>query len=485
LTGHATPDALLRTANQLMMAGRTTEAIEAHQRLLKVRPELSESWYNLAYLQRSSRLFEQALLSYGEALARGIAKPEEVHVNRAVILSDHLQRSDEAEAELQAAIRIAPGSLLPRLNLGSLYEDLGDPDRARDSYLQALRIAPGDGRAMARLTAIDIFQGRAAEAPDQLSAALERPGLSLEDRSELSFALGNALDAAGRYEEAWPVFEKANIAARALAPQGLRYDPRAQEALVDGLVTLPARASSISSEEAFPRPLFICGMFRSGSTLAEQILARHSKITPGGELEIIPAIVSSRLQPYPQRLGHMSATLLDELRSSYLGELRTIHPDAGIVTDKRVDNFQHIGLIKAMFPTAGIVHTVREPLDNILSIYFLFFGTSVTYGWDLRDIAHWYQQYRRLMAHWQALYPDIHDLSYDGVVQQPERPLRELLAHLELPWEPACLADKAAAGSVRTASSWQVRQPLHRRSSGRWKNYERFLEPIREMVERA
>jgi tetratricopeptide (TPR) repeat protein len=465
------------------MAGNVDEAIPAFERLLAARPDLPDSWYNLAYLQRCARRFEESLRSYAEALATGVARPEEIHLNRAVILSDHLERGEEAQRELETAIRLNPRFAVAWLNLGNLFEDWGEPLRARGAYEQALRIEPGNGRALARLTAIDIFQGRASEAPARLRGALGQPGNSTEDVAELSFALGNALDAVGRYDEAWASITEANRAAQSLVPPELRYDPRAHEALVDALVELPPKQPVGRGSPPSSRPIFICGMFRSGSTLAEQILARHSKVTAGGELEFIPSLVQTRLRPYPQALSDASGQMLEEFRASYLEEVGSRHPGADVVTDKRVDNFLHVALIKALFPDARIVHTVRSPIDNILSIYFLFFGSGINYGWDLRDITHWYKQYRRLMSHWAGIYgDDIHDLSYDSVVSNPEPSVRELLDFCGLEWEPDCLAERQSAGPVRTASAWQVRQPLHQRSSGRWRNYDKHLSEVRDML---
>jgi hypothetical protein len=213
-------------------------------------------------------------------------------------------------------------------------------------------------------------------------------------------------------------------------------------------------------------------MFRSGSTLAEQILGRHSAVTVGGELEFIPALIRDRLPRYPL----VDAPAAD-LRASYQADLaRALGTPAGLVTDKRCDNVLHIGLIKTIFPDARIIHTFRQPLDNFLSVYFLHFDHSISYGLDLDDIAHWYDGYRRLMAHWRALYPEsIHDLDYDATVADPRAAIAPLLDFCGLPWEDACLASHAATNAVRTGSVWQVRQPLHARSSGRWRNYEAEL----------
>lgn len=167
------------------------------------------------------------------------------------------------------------------------------------------------------------------------------------------------------------------------------------------------------------------------------------------------------------------------LRDLYLGGLKTARPQADVVTDKRPDNFLHIGLIKAMFPNARIVHTVREPLDVILSNWFLHLDRSMGHALDLGDLAHWHGQYLRLMRHWKTLYPDILDLDYDALVVEPRPAIERLLAYCGLDWEEAVLDFHRAAAPVRTASVWQVREPLYRRSSGRWRNYERHLGAVK------
>jgi hypothetical protein len=227
-------------------------------------------------------------------------------------------------------------------------------------------------------------------------------------------------------------------------------------------------------------------MFRSGSTLVEQLLGRHPDVTPGGELEFIPAIVRENLLPYPRTLSEASPERLDLLREKYLGEARRLYPEAARVTDKRPDNFVHIGLIKALFPCARIVHTVRQPLDNILSVFFLYFGDDVRYSDTLDHIVHYYAQYRRLMDHWRERFgADIHDVAYDRLVAEPRGEMERLLAFCGLDWDDACLDADSAGSAVRTASNWQVRKPLHQRSSGRWRNYERELEPIRHRLAQA
>src|SRR4051812_25874128 len=145
---------LLREASRLRTLGQVDEAIAAYQRLLAAKPDLADSWYNLGWLQRKARRFEDALESYQHALDLGIREPEEVRVNRAVILSDYLHRAEDAERELAAALEANPAYVPALLNLGNLREDLGERETARDAYSRALDADPGNALALARLAGL-------------------------------------------------------------------------------------------------------------------------------------------------------------------------------------------------------------------------------------------------------------------------------------------------------------------------------------------
>ena len=227
-------------------------------------------------------------------------------------------------------------------------------------------------------------------------------------------------------------------------------------------------------------------MFRSGSTLAEQILAAHSHVTAGGELAFLPSLVRTTLAPFPATLQSVTQAQLEQLSARYLNMLARLFPRGDRVTDKRPDNFLYIGLIKSLFPDARIVHTTRDPLDNCLSIYFLHLDPSMSYALDLEDIAHYYVQYRRLMAHWKTLYgADIFDLDYDMLVREPRPAIEKLTAFCGLEWEEACLSFEQSARAVKTASVWQVRERLYQRSSGRWRNYAAHIASLQASLREA
>ncbi len=463
---------LLQEASRLRKLGRTELAIDAYRRLLAAKPDLADSWYNLGWLQRQARAFEDALASYQRALDLGVSGAEEVHLNRAAILSDFLHRPDEAMAELRAALERNPDYVPALLNLGNLHEDLGDREEAKAAYAHALKLAPGSALALARLAGVSHSNERDVGLEARLRGAIRSADAA--EQADLGFALAGLLDAAGAYEEAFEAARAANEASR--TSTGARYDRSAHEAFVDRLIaTFKEPAIGAADRPA----VFICGLFRSGSTLVEQILGGHSRVQAGGELDLIPALVAT-IDGYPESVATADAATIECWRETYLDGLP---PHDGLLTDKRPDNFLHVGLIKTLFPAAKIVHTRRAPLDNLLSLYFLHLDPGMAYALDLEDAAHWYSQYIRLMAHWQALYPnDIFEVDYDALVREPKAVIVGLLDFLGLQWEDGVLDFHRHERVVKTASVWQVRQPLHARSSGRWRNYKRLLDPIRDLI---
>lgn len=474
------PQSLLNQIARLERTGRLAEAETVYRQLLSAWPQLTDTWYNLGRLQRHLGKFEAALTSYQQALDRGVSQPEEVHLNRGVIYSDGLQQYALAEQELNAALTLNPAYVPALFNLANLHEDLGRRDAALASYERLLALDPQHYEALARYACLKL-----AAAPDdpliaRVRETLTRHEVTPADKASLGFALGKMLDACGAYDAAFAAYADANRHSRNSAPaRAVLYDRQAQERFIDELIAAFPAPSPAGEPGPTPRPIFVCGMFRSGSTLTEQILAAHSKITPGGELPLLPALVAGRLAPFPASLATMDASRLLEVAQLYRDGLRRRFPTACNITDKRPDNFLYIGLIKRLFPDAKIIHTTRNALDNCLSINFLHVDHRMGYALDLLDTAHYYAEYRRLMAHWQAHYRnDILDFDYDTFVKAPHAATARLLEFCELEWEDACLSFQQANTAVRTASVWQVRQQVYWQSSGRWKNYAQHLDGL-------
>ncbi len=476
-------DVSMREAAQLQRQNRITEAIAAYEAIVARWPTLADAWYNLGVLQRWTFHLDEALASYKKALSLGIARPEEVHLNRAVILSDFLRDHVAAAGELEQALTLNPAYTPALLNLANLYEDLGKRPEASSLYARILAIEPRAFEALARFANVQPARAIDPSLIKRLQDALATAS-SMSDRASLGFALGRLLDAAGEYREAFTVYAAANQASLAGAgPHVVPYDRDRQQAFVDRLMSGGTPAARAGTGDSPPRPIFIVGMFRSGSTLTEQLLAGIPAVAAGGEIGFLPRFVDAELVPFFESLAALSSARLDGIAARYRAELLRVSATAAYVTDKRPDNFLYIGLIKSLFPDAKIIHTTRNPLDNCLSIFFLHLEQQMSYALNLLDIGHYLKESRRLMAHWKTAYPgDIFDFDYDTLVREPKPALERLCAFLGLKWpgEVPRVATRSAA--IRTASVWQVREPLYTSSSGRAGHYAEELKELRDYL---
>ena len=475
---------LLRAAHRYRSAGMLPEAIRAYQQLLELRPNAPNTWYNLARLQRQAREYDAALSAYQRALDTGLEAPEEAHLNRSVIYSDDLHRYPEAERELETALRLNPSYVPALFNLANLHEDLGRREAAAQAYQRILELEPGNLEALARSAQLQPPTATPDALIETLRTHLDDPRAAAAGRASVGFALARALDGRGEYAAAFTTYAQANRLSRAAAgPRFIPYDRAAQERLIERTIEAFATPAAGPASAARPAPVFVCGMFRSGSTLIEQLLGRHPQVGAAGELDGIPRIAQQALAPYPEGAARSEPARLAALAAQYLRHLSTLFPGRDYVTDKRPDNFLYIGLIKRLFPGAKIVHTTRDALDNCLSVYFLHLDPGMSYAFDLLDIGHYYGQYRRLMRHWRKLYAaDIIDVPYDTLVREPRPVMEHLLGALGLPWNEACLQTPQDGGAVKTASVWQVRQPLYQHASGRAAHYAEPLSALREYL---
>lgn len=465
--------------------------------LLAQAPEDADAWFNLGYALRHAGAFEEALEAYAEALRRGVADPAIAHLNRAAILADHLRRDEAAEAELERALALVPEHPGALLNLGNLHEERGRRERAVETYRALLRRGDGDPAAAEALARLAQLQPPAA-VDDPLLERLQRvarsPSLAPATRANLWLARGRALDALGASAEAFDALVRGKSIAHA---DQAAYDPADAEARVQAVLdAFPLPAPGIpptvggGAPAMEPAPLWICGMFRSGSTLLEQVLAAHPAVAAGGELDLLPRMAAGALAPFPASMATLEAPRLGALAQAYhRGAVARLPSAAGVrfFTDKRPDNLLLMGLAKRLFPGAKVVVTLRDPRDVALSILMQHLNPRV-FPWaaTLDGIGHHFLLQRRLAAHWQALYPDdVMAFDYDAFVAAPEVPLRRLLDALDLPWDPGCLRFHELGNTVKTASAWQVRRPLYGDASGRWRRYRGPLRPLEEMLRAA
>ena len=470
----------LQLAAQLEQQGKRDDAEACYRRLIAGQPTLAVARFNFAcFLRRGARL-EEALAEHQKALDLGIDHPEEVLSNMGVIFTE-LRRDDSARDYLERALAVDPDYIPALYNLALLHEEFGDLPLALKLFEKILDLNPAYHNALIHIAHAQAVAGPGSPVVRKLRRALRRSQVDPLTRESLHFALAKTLDDCGRCDEAFAQYELGN---RVSATRLARYDRKAEEDRVDEILQTFTPEWLASREPVSDRPLvFITGMFRSGSTLIEQVLAAHPGVSAGGEIDYFGRQFALSGRPFPVAVAAFDSAGWKEFGAGYIDYIDRTFPAGTIVTNKRPDAFPWLGLLKAMFPNARFVNTVRDSLDTCLSIYFQQLDGQVAYANDLANIAHHCAQYRRLMTHWKRLFgASIFDAVYDDYVADPRAVTHALLKFLDLPWHEGCLAFERLGNRVRTASVWQVREPVYRKSSGRWKNYERQLEPIRRQL---
>ncbi|MGI9233484.1 MAG: tetratricopeptide repeat-containing sulfotransferase family protein [Woeseiaceae bacterium] len=464
-------------AELLQTVGQAEAAIAVYERLLARQPDMADGHFSLAVTYKRNLQYQDAVRAYEKALALGIDRVEEVYSNLGVLHSD-MRDAAKAKEMYERALE-ANADYVPALfNLAGLFDETGDRQSAIDIYERVLTNNPQHWDSLARLAQAQRVTDPEDELLDRLRAAVEQAGGDPLAQEGLYFALGKALDDVAAFEQASVAYTEANALGKRRNPP---HDRQVTAKAFDELIALfDADWIERNTTESTASPIFVCGMFRSGSTLIDQMLGSHPEITAGGELEFLPWLIARNLGPYPQRVSGVSSHELQRIGEQYLSKTGELFRDAVNLTDKRPDNFLHLGLVKAMFPRARIVYTRREKRDTCLSIFFQQFGGNLSYAADVEDTADYYDQHVRLMRHWQACFGEnIFTVDYDELVRSPEPVLRKLLEFLDVGWDARCLEFQRSEDAVKTASVWQVREGLHRTSSGRWRNYEALIPSLK------
>ncbi len=459
--------------------GELAPSIDAYLEYLQRHPDQTTARYNLAHLLKRNGRLEEAIRQYEECLERGVDDPAEVHTNLSVI---HTQRGDDnaARASLEKALDLKEDYVPALYNKAILEEETGNWEVARSLYMRVLLEQPNHVEAMVQLAAGETFTDSTNRVSRKILRALKRDGLADQQREQLYYALGKIYDDCAEYDDAMQHYARANELCRTRTTP---FQPGQHEQSISELIDSSAHWLEAIEPVSDAAPLFVCGMFRSGTTLLEQVLAAHPALSAGGELDYFPRRIAALPGAYPAVDG-VSADDWRGLGEGYMALLKERGLDIDTAINKRPDNFLYLGVIKALFPKARILHTVRNPLDTCLSIFFQPLDAELAYANDIKHIAEYYVQYRRLMQHWSERYAgEIMHVPYDGLVEQPKTVIGNVLEFLDLPWDDACLRFWEADTRVRTASLHQVRKPLYTTSSGRWENYAKYLEPVKHYLE--
>jgi Flp pilus assembly protein TadD len=408
-------------------------------------------------------------------------------------------RMQESRALYQQSVALAPDVFQTQFGWAKMEETDRNFARAGDLLDAAERLSPGNSSV---ILARAVLRGREKEYEtavailDDLERGRQGGGLGPLEWSEK----GLLLDKMGRADEAFAAFAEAKRTLREATGQA--YLAEAAQDLVRRL----AGFYTASRLSILPRagvrgdiaqPIFIVGFPRSGTTMVEQTLTAHPKISAGDELptineltNLIPRMLNSPLA-YPEAFADLwlgdQVEGLDNLRDYYLQRARqlgAIDKRAAWFTDKMPLNETHLGLIGLIFPAAPIIHLLRHPLDVVLSV----FSNHLTHGfycaYDLESIARHYVLVMDLVEHYRREM-DLRYLAvrYEDIVDDQEANVRKMLAFIGAPFDRRCLDFHENRRYARTASYAQVTEKLYDRSRYRYRAYREHLAPVIPILE--
>jgi tetratricopeptide (TPR) repeat protein len=509
---------LLTQGNKSIARGAYAEAIVLYQNLITLNPRHATALNNLGtalyklgrYKEAEGRFFEalkiqpafpDALSNIGTVfLLKGLYFDAENFLRQALKLTPRFvdarvnlgltlaftNRMRDAKSHFEKALKYEPRNAEALFGMAVVAKTEGSFDHAGAMLSRALQISPGMSKALASqagMRKMTLSDGDWLKSAEQVAAS----GIAPVNESELRFAIGKYYDDIEDFKHAFQNYKRANDLLKPIAEP---YDRAAYKSFVDTMLQVyspdaVARAGAGDGISVSMKPVFVVGMPRSGTSLTEQIIASHPSAKGAGELEFWSQVAHDHEDEI--KAGPLGESIRKKLAEVYLRVLDTKAGRALRAVDKAPVNSDYVGVIHSVFPNARFIYMQRDPIDTCLSCYFQKFALSLNFTMDLSDLADYYRQHHRLMAHWCAVLPPgtLLAIPYEELVVDQEGCTRKILDFLGLEWDQQVLDFHNTKRAVVTNSFWQVRQKIYKNSVRRWRHYEKFIGPLLDLKDLA
>jgi hypothetical protein len=475
------PASRVLAAIECMQRGERDAAAALLDEELRHGPPAGEGWREVQLAAAQIGEIDMAL----EA-ARRFSLTEPASLERVLHYCRELAEHGRVEEALRTAEQLPAewrdhASVLHFLGTRALQQ--GEFGQAERYYRRAMDEAP-----LQSLSLLALAKEFAPGDPDL--AAMERllpriggapPGL----RARFLYSLAKAHHECGEFDRAWDLYAQGALLRKRHEP----WDPGQHVRFADSLITqFTAEAiERLTPVAALRRPaLFVTGLPRSGTTLVEQMLLNHSRVTDSAEFNLLRASLIPTVDysfdgalRYQGRFG--PGDPWGKLAADYSRMLQMRFRTDRLTIDKSPLQSFFMGLLLHMLPEARVIWLRRDPEDNALSCLRAFFSAPIAWTWSLEDIGRFFRVEDRLFAHWAGLFPGrILPVSYEDLVREPLEQVSRIVEFAGLPAEPHLLDFHGAKRTVRTASLQQVRGPVSTARIGAAKAYASHMGPFRE-----
>ena len=390
---------------------------------------------------------------------------------------------DDAIHCYKLVISLNPGFSQAYNNLGVAYQHQGKIELANSILEKAFMSSPEFVDAYYNYSQTYKYSNNDQKKIDDIEKMLFKPGLTKHEEIKLHFALGKIFDDLKQYTKAFEHYNLGNT----LKDQGFNIEQYQKyiDKIIENFDLALINKLQNTTSKTDKRLIFVIGVPRSGTTLVEQIIEKHPEVDSAGESGFIGEIVdefsnllgSSR--PYPDCINDVTPDDLHKISKNIQSHIDNLPHNSKIIVEKSPVNFLHVGLILLLFPDSLIIHATRQPVSTCLSCYFQNFNRQHQYSYNLENLAHFHNEYQRLMQHWKNTFKDkIFDINYEDLVKNQEYESRKLIAACSIEWDEKCLSFYNSNSVVNTASKWQVRRPIYKTSINKWENYAPFIKKL-------
>lgn len=407
------------------------------------------------------------------------------------LILNKLKRYSAAQEYYQQAIVISPNDPQLHFNLASIQRYQGEIDKAELSLNKTIQLNPKDYEAYwlrSSLRKQTIQNNHIEEMKGVLVKGINHP----IGHAQICYALAKEQEDLQNFAQSFEYLKRGADNRRA----NMRYEPDTDLQIINKIVQvfdsnkLNSKNGGYDNDEA----IFILGLPRTGSTLAERIISSHEEVYSAGELNNFALEMMSQCRELQKELPKSRTALVEltsqidfaKLGQDYIQSTRPGTERKNRFIDKLPLNSLYVGLIHLALPKAKVIHVQRHPLDTCYSIYKQLFTNGYPFSYNLTELANYYVAHHNMMQHWKKVAADqIYTVSYEALVNDVELQSKKLIDYCDLEWQDQCSQFHLNKDASVTASATQVRQSIYSSSVNKWRSYKDELEPVKNILERA
>ncbi len=469
-------------AQRWLRGGQHAPAIQLLRQVTLQVPGFADAWMMLFAALNTASDTQGILLDAQRCLN---SKPRFIPALTSLSIAKRtLQQHADALQLIDKAIKLEPTLDELHNHRGVILKEMGRSDAALASFSRCLAIQPANTNAIWNRS--DMIAALPEKEYERCRALASNDKINPNQRAMTYYALGRSDEASRNYAAQFDHIQ----AGADLKRSTVSYQHSAEIRQIENAAqafpnSSPSTTTPAHSESA--TPVFICGLPRSGTTLTEQILSSHSAVVAGDELNDLPRACSQWLarngirKTFPDWAPDLSEAGWSAIGDAYMESTQSLHR-GGYFTDKNLQNYKAIGVIRKALPQAKIVICRRNPMDNLWGCYRQFFSEGMFFTYKQEELADIWNASERLIQHWQATGNDIFLMEYETLIHKPQETVQALLEFVGLPWDDACLNFHENKRTVSTLSATQVRKPLSANRLEQWKRYETQLQPMRKRL---